>query len=682
MEPKDIDRLCINTLRMLAVDMVEKANSGHPGMPLGAAPMAYVLWSRFMKFQPEDPRWPDRDRFVLSAGHGSALLYAILHMTGHDISMDELKNFRQWGSRTPGHPEYAPDCGVECTTGPLGQGMANGVGMAIAERHLAAVFNRPGHGIVDHYTYSIMGDGDLMEGISSEAASIAGHLKLGRLIYLYDDNKISLAAETRITFTEDACARFEAMGWHVQRVADGNDLNAIESAIAAAKAETERPSIISVRTHIGFGSPNKQDTFEAHGSPLGPEEAALTRKNLGWPSGPAFLVPDEARAKFAEFGARGRGARSTWDALMESYRREYPELAAKWDAFISGRLPDGWDRDMPVFAPDAKGMATRVAGGKVMNAIAPRLENIVGGSADLDPSTKTALKGRGSFHPEGSGDDTVQGSEKGAWSYAGANMAFGVREHAMGAVAGGMAYHGGLIPYASTFLIFSDYMRPAIRLAALSGIHVVYVFTHDSVMLGEDGPTHQPVEHIMSLRAIPGLTVIRPADANETAEAWRATVTRKNGPVALILSRQDLPTLDRAVLAPASGLHKGAYVLADAEGGNPELIIIATGSEVHPALAAREALGAEGRKVRVVCMPSWEMFEEQAQSYRESVLPPGVTRRITVEAGTTLGWQRYSGSSGIIIGMDRFGASAPGAVNREKFGFTADNILVKARGMF
>lgn len=679
MHATGIDELCINTLRMLSVDMVEKANSGHPGLPLGAAPMAYVVWTRFMKFNPDNPRWPDRDRFILSAGHGSALLYSILHVTGHGLPMQELQNFRQWGSHTPGHPEYAPERGVECTTGPLGQGLVNGVGMAIAERHLASVFNRPGYDIVDHYTYSIMGDGDMMEGVSSEAASLAGHLKLGRLIYLYDDNRISLAGETRLTFTEDVPARFAAMGWHVQRVEDGNDLDAIEAAVNAAKAETGMPSLIAVRTHIGFGSPHKHDTFGVHGSPLGPEEAVATKRNLGWPEDAVFYVPDEADVKFREPGNRGADAEAAWQRVLEDYRREYPELAADFDTFTSGRLPEGWTSELPVFAPDAKGVATRSAGGKVMNAISARVRNLMGGSADLDPSTNTALKGKGSFQPEGTGDDTVQGAEKGVWSYAGVNVAYGVREHAMGGVTSGMAYHGGLIPYASTFLIFSDYMRPAIRLAAMSGLKVVYVFTHDSVALGEDGPTHQPVEHVMGLRAIPGLTVIRPADANETAEAWKAALGEVSGPSALILSRQDLPVLDRTVYAPAGGLAKGAYILADAEGGRPELIIIATGAEVHPALDAHRALSAEGRGVRVVSMPSWELYERQDDAYKNMVLPPGVTKRITVEAGTTQGWHKYAGSSGVVVGIDRFGASAPGKVNLEKFGFTAENIVAKAR---
>src|SRR5512135_465633 len=562
MDERKLDGLCINTLRMLSVDMVEKANSGHPGMPLGAAPMAYVIFDRFLRFNPKNPFWPDRDRFVLSAGHGSALLYAVLHMSGYDLPMEELMAFRQWESMTPGHPERRPAQGVEVTTGPLGQGFANGVGLAIAERHLAAMFNRPGYNIVDHYTCSIVSDGDLMEGVASEAASIAGHLKLGRLIYLFDNNHVTLSASTRLTFTEDVGRRFEAYGWHVQEVADGNDVAALEGAVRAAKDVADRPSLIIVPTQIGYGSP-REGSFEVHGSPLGPEGALATKRFFGWPESPPFYVPDEALAHFRKCADKGERLESSWMALFGSYKQKYPDLAEKWELFQERRLPDGWEASVPSYGPEHKPLATRSAGREIMNAIAASVENMIGGSADLDPSTRTALSGKGSFQPEGAGDESVQGSEKGPWSYAGANVSFGVREHAMASIVNGIAAHGGLIPYGSTFLIFSDYMRPAIRLAALSGIGPKFIFTHDSVALGEDGPTHQPVEHIPSLRAIPGVTVIRPCDANETAEAWKVMMEIKDAPVALLLTRQDMKVIDRAVYAPAVGLRRGAYVLAD-----------------------------------------------------------------------------------------------------------------------
>ncbi len=673
-----LDQLCLNTLRMLSVDMVERANSGHPGMPMGAAPMAYVLWTRFLKFNPLNPVWPDRDRFILSAGHGSALLYSLLHLTGYDITMEDLKKFRQWGSPTQGHPEYAPMRGVECTTGPLGQGFANAVGIAAAERHMAERFNRPGHEVVDHYTYVLASDGDLMEGISQEAASLAGHLRLGRLVCLYDDNRVSLAGETRLNFTEDAAGRFEALGWQFIGVEDGNDLPAIDAAIAEARAETEKPSIIAVRTQIGFGSPRMQGNFLAHGAPLGPEETLAAKKNLGWPSEEPFYVPPEARDVFLKAGGRGGEDEAKWEGLLASYAKNYPDEADLFEEAVAGRLPGGWKNAVPAFMPDKKGVATRAAGGKVMNELASRIENLIGGSADLDPSTKTALKGMGSFQPSGSGNETVQGSVKGKWSYAGRNISFGVREHAMAGIANGMAHHGGLIPYASTFLIFSDYMRPSMRLAALSGLRVIFVFTHDSVAVGEDGPTHQPVEQIMSLRAMPGITVIRPADANETAEAWKVALEKRGGPVALLLSRQSLPVLDRNIYGAAEGLARGAYVLADPARGWPEIILIATGSEVHAALGAYRILGEKGVNARVISMPSWELFEAEPRDYRDEVLPPGIAKRVSVEAGATLGWCRYTGDRGLNIGIDRFGASAPGGVNMEKFGFTPDNIAARA----
>jgi transketolase len=674
-----LDQLCINTIRMLAVDMVEKANSGHPGMPLGAAPMAYVLWDRYLRFNPDNPLWPDRDRFVLSAGHGSALLYALLHLTGYALSLDEIRRFRQWGSMTPGHPERNETPGVEVTTGPLGQGFVNGVGMAVAERFLAARFNRSGYDIVNHFTYAICGDGDLMEGIASEAASLAGHLRLGKLVYLYDNNHISLAASTRTTFTEDVGKRFAAYGWHVQKVEDGNALDLLDGAIRVARDETERPSLIIVTTHIGYGSPHKQDSFEAHGSPLGPEETKATKKNLGWPEEPPFLIPDEAGAHLRQAVDRGRELESAWRGKLDAYARDFPALAREWALFMSGEVPDGWERDIPVYTSDHKAMATRSAGGEAINAIARHVANLVGGSADLDPSTKTSLTGRGSFQPPGSGDDAVQGSEKGEWSYASPNISFGVREHAMGGVLNGMAAHGGLYPFGSTFLIFSDYMRPAIRLAALSRLHVVYVFTHDSVALGEDGPTHQPIEQLASLRAMPNLTLIRPADANEAAEAWKAALSQTGGPVALVMTRQNLPVIDRRKYAPAEGVQRGAYVLADPPEGGPEIILLATGSELHPALEAYEILTADGIRTRVVSFPSWELFDEQPEEYRLGVLPPEVPARVSIEAAASTGWHRYVGTRGIVIGIDRFGSSAPGNVNLEKFGFTAGAIVEAAR---
>jgi transketolase len=678
---KKLDELCINTIRMLAVDMVQQANSGHPGMPMGAAPMAYILWTQFLRHYPKNPEWPDRDRFVLSAGHGSALLYSLLHLTGYDLPIGELKRFRQWGSKTPGHPEYGLTPGVEATTGPLGQGFGNGVGMAIAERFLAARFNRPGYEIVNHYTYAIVSDGDLMEGVASEAASLAGHLRLGKLIYLYDNNLITLAGEAKLTFTEDVGRRFEAYGWHVQRIDDGNDVEAISKAISAAQDETDRPSLISIRTHIGYGSPRKQDTFEAHGSPLGPDEVLATKKNLGWPPEPAYYMPEEALDHFRRAIPQGAQLEETWKANLESYGKAFPELRREWDRWMNSVLPEGWDKDIPAFAADPKGLATRAAGGQVMNAIASHLNFLVGGSADLNPSTNTALKGMGNFQAPGAGDKTVQGAVSGPWGYEGANMAFGVREHGMGGILTGMALHGGLLPYGSTFFVFSDYMRPALRLASLMKLHVIYIFTHDSIAVGEDGPTHEPVEQLFSLRAIPGLTVIRPADANEVAEAWRAAVENKNGPTAIILTRQNIPVLDRGKVSPAIGLRKGAYTLSDSSPGKPEVILIGTGSEVHLALEVREKLLAEGVKARVVSMPSWELFEQQPEDYRLEVLPPDITQRMSIEAGVTLGWHRYVGKEGEIVGIDHFGASAPGSVVLKEFGFTSNDILNRVKAL-
>ncbi|MDH7497957.1 MAG: transketolase, partial [Syntrophomonadaceae bacterium] len=642
---ENLDRLCINTVRMLAVDAIEKARSGHPGMPMGAAPMAYALWTRHLRHNPGDPLWPNRDRFVLSAGHGSMLLYALLHLTGYDLPLEELQRFRQWGSRTPGHPEHGLTPGVETTTGPLGQGLANAVGMAMAERHLAARFNRPGFPVVDHRTYVLAGDGDLMEGVCHEAASLAGHLQLGKLICLYDDNRISIEGSTDLTFTEDRGARFRSYGWQVLQVEDGNDVEAISAALREAEADHARPSLIMVRTQIGFGSPGKAGKASAHGEPLGADEVRATKLNLGWPLEPAFFIPEQALQHFRTALERGRQWQAAWEALWLDYQRTYPELAAEWNQWWQGQLPQGWDADIPAFAPDAGGLATRVASGTVLNALAGRIPYLVGGAADLEPSTKTGIRGGGDFSAHDPG---------------GRNIHFGVREHAMGAILNGMALHGGLLPFGATFLVFSNYMLPPVRLAALMGLHVIYVFTHDSIGLGEDGPTHQPVEQLASLRAIPGLTVLRPADANETAEAWRVAV-QSWGPVALVLTRQNVPVLDRTHYAPASGVARGAYVLKDPAGATPAAILLATGSEVHVALEAAQGLEADGIPTRVVSMPSWELFERQSEEYRRAVLPPGITRRVAIEAGSPLGWHRYVGPHGTVVGMEDFGASAPAA---------------------
>ncbi len=675
----DLDRLSINAIRMLSVDAIQKANSGHPGLPMGGAPMAYVLWTRYLKHNPTNPGWWDRDRFVLSAGHGSMLLYSLLYLTGYNLPLDQLKQFRQWESMTPGHPERGLAPGVETTTGPLGQGLSNGVGMAMAERFLSARYNRPGHEIVNHYTYAIVGDGDLMEGISHEAASLAGHLKLGKLIYLYDNNHISLAASTDLTFTEDRAKRFEAYGWHVQNVENGNDVDAIDRALRNAHAETERPSIIMVRTTIGYGSPHKQNTFEVHGSPLGPDEVRATKENLGWPTEPDFYVPDDALANFRQAIAKGKKSEAEWVERFHAYQREFPDLAQELTQAMSGQLPAGWDKDIPSFPADmAKGVSTRVASGKVMNAFVARVPNFLGGSADLDPSTMTALKGVGDFEPPQAPNDDPQGSVGGGWSYAGRNVHFGVREHAMGAAANGMAVHGGVIPFTATFLTFSDYMRPAMRLAAIMQARVVFVFTHDSIGLGEDGPTHQPIGQLASLRAIPQLVTIRPCDANETAVAWRVAMESK-GPVVLAFTRQNVPVFDRSVFAGADGLRRGAYVLAEAPNGKPDVILIGTGSEVQYIVAAQDKLKAQGINARLVSMPSWELFDAQPREYRDSVLPPSVTARVAIEAGVPLGWHKYVGLDGAVIALERFGASAPYKVVFEKLGFTADNVVEQAK---
>jgi transketolase len=671
------DRLSIDAIRFLSVDMVQKADSGHPGLPLGAAPMAYVLWTRFLRHNPANPKWFGRDRFVLSAGHGSALLYSLLYLTGYDVPMEQLKRFRQWGSITPGHPERGLTPGVETTTGPLGQGFGNAVGLAIAEASLAARYNRPGFPVVDHFTYALVSDGDLMEGVASEAASLAGHFQLGKLICLYDDNRITLAASTQMDFTEDRAARFAAYGWHTQTVEDGNDVDAIDRAIRAAREDGERPSLILVRTHIGFGSP-KHDSFEAHGSPLGVEDVKKTKETLGWPVEPAFLVPPEAERNFRRALESGGKAESDWTGMLLSYAKQNPALAQELRRLIAGELDPLWDADIPEFPADAKGMATRVAAGKAETAFAPKLPELIGGSADLDPSTKTELKGAGDFQSPARAVGDLQGSAGGGWSRAGRNIHFGVREHAMGAIMNGLAAHGGVLPFGATFLTFSDYMRPSIRLAALSGLHVVYVFTHDSIGLGEDGPTHQSVEHLAALRAIPNLIVLRPGDANEAAAAWRVAVETRDRPAALILSRQDVPTLDRRRFASADGLRRGAYILADAPKAPPRLILIASGSEVGLIVAAGKMLEERKIPVRLVSMPSWELFEAQTPEYRESVLPPDVGARLSVEAGVTQGWRRYVGDRGDSLGVDRFGASAPGPTVLREYGFTAENVCARA----
>lgn len=658
----DIDTLCVNTVRTLAIDAIQKANSGHPGAPMGLAPAAYVLFTRIMKHNPKNPDWLDRDRFVLSGGHASMLLYSLLHLTGYGLNLDDMKSFRQMGSRTPGHPEFGLTPGVETTTGPLGQGFANAVGMAIAERHLAAVFNRKGAEIVDHNIYVVCGDGDMMEGITSEAASLAGHLGLAKLICIYDDNRISIEGSTAITFTEDVARRFKAYNWQVLTVSDGNDLAAIETALRKAGTETTQPSLIVLRTEIAYGSPNKQGSAEAHGAPLGAAEVCLTKECLGCSKDEEFCVPIEVLEKCRECIAKGEQAEVEWQNKFKNYNKTYPDLAARWVNAVSGFIPDGWDAGLPQFSPPDGPLATRAASGRVLNAVAEVLPTLVGGSADLAPSNKTFIDGAPEFQKDVGG---------------GRNIRFGVREHAMGGILNGMFLHNGVRPYGGTFLVFADYMRPAIRLASLMNLSVIYIFTHDSVAVGEDGPTHQPIEHLTSLRIIPRLTVIRPADASETTEAWRQAIAT-TGPVALILSRQKLPVLDRTRYASASGLKNGAYILSDAT-GHPDLILIASGSEVHLTLAAQEALAAEGTATRVISMPSWELFEKMPASYKERVLPHKVKRRIAVEAGHPIGWERYVGSEGKVIGISSFGTSAPGEAVMEKFGMSIDNIVQKAK---
>jgi transketolase len=663
MTQPDLQTRAINTLRFLSADAVQQANSGHPGLPMGAAAIAFTIWTRHLRHNPRNPRWPGRDRFILSGGHGSMLLYSLLHLTGYDLSLDELKRFRQWDSLTPGHPEYGLTPGVEMTSGPLGQGFATGVGMAIAAAHLSATFGRPGFDLVDPYIYAIVTDGDLMEGVASEAASLAGHLGLGRLVYLYDDNHISIDGSTDLAFTEDRLARFAAYGWHVRAVADGNDVDAIDQAIQAAKSDP-RPSLIACRTVIGFGAPNRQGTSKAHGEPLGDEELNLARQNLGWPLEPRFYIPDDALALYRQAVETGAGAEARWNALFEAYGKAHPELAAELQRRLDGTLSAGWDADLPVFPPDAKGLATRAASGKTINALAAKLPELMGGSADLAPSNNTKIEGSPAFQK-----DSPQGR----------NLHFGVREHGMAAALNGMALFGGVIPYGGTFLVFSDYARPAIRIAALSHIPSIFVFTHDSIGLGEDGPTHQPVEHIAALRAIPNLCVIRPADANETVEAWKVAVARRDGPTALVLSRQALPTLDRTLMEDASELARGAYALSDFGENEPELILMASGSEVSLIYQAAARLAAEGVNVRAVSFPSWDLFEKQDAAYREALLPKRIRARVAVEAGAGLGWERYVGAEGAVISLERFGASAPAKVLFEKFGFTVEHVIEKAR---
>lgn len=660
----DIDRLAINTIRTLSIDMVQNANSGHPGLPLGASPMAYVLWQNHLKFDPENPDWPDRDRFVLSAGHGSALIYSLIHLAGYDLSLADLRAFRQWESRTPGHPEVHLTDGVEATTGPLGQGTSNSIGMAIAERALADLFNRPGFPIVDHWTYALVSDGDLMEGVAAEACSYAGFLNLGKLVFLFDSNQITLDGPLSQSADEDVAKRFEAYGWQVLHVADGDtDLEAIDRAITAARSDTERPSLIIVETTIGYGSPNRSGTHRAHGEPLGEDEVVLTKQTLDWAwPDQSFHVPDQV-LEHMDASKRGGPAAREWQELFERYASEHPNLADKWSLAQSGDLPPGWDSDLPTWEP-GESLATRVASGKALNAIAPHVPWLIGGDADLAGSTKTTIADTGSFDGQ---------------TGAGRNFHFGIREHGMAGIANGMVYHGGIRPYASTFFVFSDYMRPSVRLAALNDLPVIYVWTHDSIGVGEDGPTHQPVEHLMSLRAMPNLAVVRPADANETVAAWKWAMEHGNGPVALVLSRQGLPVIDRDGRGAAEELERGAYVLADPRDGDPEAIIIATGSEVSTAMKAQELLSAEGVQARVVSMPIWEAFAAQDAQYRASVLPPEIKTRVSVEAGVTLGWERWIGDAGRAIGVDRFGASAPGPINMEEYGITAERVARTVR---
>lgn len=660
---KQLDELTINTIRFLSVDAVQKANSGHPGMPMACAPIVYVLYSKYMKHNPANPKWLNRDRFILSAGHGSMLLYSILHLCGYDLSLDDLKNFRQWGSKTPGHPEFGLTTGVETTTGPLGQGFANAVGMAIAQAFLSAHFNHDDIKIFDHYIYGICSDGDLMEGISHEAASLAGHLKLNKIIFFYDNNGISIDGKTSLTYSDNVQKRFESYNWNVLHIKDVNNTDEIESAIRAAQKSLDKPTLIITNTQIGFGSPNKQDSSEAHGSPLGDEEVKLTKKNLGWNYKETFFIPDEVREYFKQVKARGEKQEKEWQKLFEDYKKKYPEKARQMYEWVNGRMDDEWKSQLPVFEDDGKKIATRAASGKVIEAIASKIPNLIGGSADLTPSNNTRAKIYDDFS---------------ASNYKGRYIRYGVREHAMGSIMNGMAIYGGVIPYGGTFFVFSDYMRPAIRLAAISGIKPIYIFTHDSIGVGEDGPTHQPVEHLAAIRSIPHVVVIRPADANETTYAWKYAIEHRGSPVALILTRQGLPVLDQKKYASAERLLKGAYILYESS-DKPEIILMASGSEVHLALKAGFELEKEGIKVRVVSFPSWELFEKQSEEYKESVLPSSVSARISIEAGVVQGWEKYTGKYGKHIGIEKFGASAPESVLMEKYGLTVESVCKAAR---
>ncbi len=665
LDEMSVEELCINTIRTLSMDAVQQANSGHPGTPMALAPVAYVLWTRLMRYHPHNPAWADRDRFVLSNGHASMLLYAMLHLTGYDVSLEDIQNFRQWGSKTPGHPEYGLTPGVEVTTGPLGQGVMSAVGMALAEAHLAATFNRPGHTVVDHYTYVLCGDGDLMEGASHEAASLAGHLGLGKLILIYDDNHISIEGDTSLAYSDDAGQRFGSYGWHMQDIGDrGNDLGALSEAITAARDEPARPSLVIVRTHIGYGSPNKQDTAEAHGAPLGDAEIERTKAFYGWPEAARFLVPEAALAHMREAVGRGAELEAAWQEELGAYRLAHPDLAAQLDAFLAGELPEGWDDDIPVFSPGGGSIATRAASGQVLNHIAPKVPWLVGGSADLAPSNNSLMSQSGYLSRD---------------NYVERNVAWGVREHAMSGCCAGMALHGGLRPYAATFLVFTDYARPAIRLASLMELPVIYLMTHDSIGLGEDGPTHQPIEHLASLRAMPHLCVLRPADANEVADAWRVAMRRHEGPTMLVLSRQGLPVYDRQGVEAGDGVHRGAYVLVPEQGERPDLILIASGSEVQLVVAAQAELAQDGISARVVSMPSWELFREQPQAYRERVLSPDIGVRLAVEAGSPMGWHEWVGSTGGVMGINTFGASAPAREMFEHYGLTASQVVAKAK---
>ena len=661
----NLDRLCIDTIRTLSMDAVQQANSGHPGTPMALAPLAYVLWTRFLRCNPRNPGWFNRDRFILSNGHASMLQYAMLHLAGYDLSLDDLKSFRQWGSRTPGHPEYGHTPGVETTTGPLGQGFMNGVGMAMAAAHLAALFNREGHEIVDHTTWLFCGDGDLMEGASHEAASLAGHLGLGKLNCVFDDNCITIEGSTSLSCSDDTARRFEGYGWDVQDLGDrANDLEALADAFAAARDESERPSLIIVRSHIGYGAPHRQDTREAHGEPLGDEEIRLTKRYYGWPEDEKFLVPEEVAAHLGSLKQRGSELEAAWTARLEAYRTAFPDLAARFEEAVAGRLPEGWDSGIPAFAPEKGAVATRAASGTVLNAIAAKVPWLMGGSADLSPSTKTLINGSAYLARE---------------SYGERNIAWGIREHAMCACSSGMALHGGVRPFAATFFIFTDYARPAIRLACLMKLPLIYVMTHDSIGVGEDGPTHQPVEHLASLRAMPGMRVMRPADANETAYAWRAAMEHASGPTMLVLTRQNLPVYDRAGLGGAEGVLKGGYVISRENATRPDIILMATGSEVQLVLAASEALAADNISARVVSMPSWELFRDQPREYRDQVLPPEIGARLAVEAGSSFGWREWVGDKGAVIAVDRFGASAPAGEIFKHYGFTVENVVARAK---